>query len=177
MLGHLWRARVELLAPARIARNRCRPFARAAGFACFACSANAGARKTDRAGVWERSDASATAERARNRTDPGCSHRVRSGLDRALFQRGKTVRLRRSGPHHSFQRRQDKPWATPALLQQVVALGFDRSKLGSDRMLTVLWCTLQTTSGAWEESQQRCAHRSAPDVSDHLAALTRKTRL
>src|SRR5207249_3728698 len=76
---------------------------------------------------------------------PGRSHRVRSGFDRALFHRGKTVRLRRSGPHYSFQRRQDKAWATPALLQQVVALGFDRSKLGSDRMLTVLWCTLQTT--------------------------------
>src|SRR5207249_2405288 len=80
-------------------------------------------------------------------------------------------------PHHSFQRRQDKPWATPALLQQVVALGFDRSKLGSDRLLALLWCSLQTTSGAWEESQQRRAHRSAPDVPHHLAALTRKTRL
>src|SRR6266576_1956245 len=33
MLGHLRRARVKLFAPAGIARNRCRPIARAAGFA------------------------------------------------------------------------------------------------------------------------------------------------
>src|SRR5207248_7188263 len=33
MLGHLCRARVKLFAPAGIARNRCRPIARAAGFA------------------------------------------------------------------------------------------------------------------------------------------------